>query len=43
MAIGTLLLGGFWGWLYSKHQTIVGISISHVIVGIWYIIFLGSI
>lgn len=28
------VLGGFlWGWLYARHQTIVGVSISHFILG----------
>lgn len=41
MAIGVFFIGCFWGWLYSRHQTILGISISHAIVGIWFGLFLG--
>jgi CRP/FNR family cyclic AMP-dependent transcriptional regulator len=30
-----LVLGCFWGWLYSRHKTIVGVSISHILIGLW--------
>ena len=30
-----LILGFFWGWLYSRHKTIVGISLSHILIGLW--------
>jgi membrane protease YdiL (CAAX protease family) len=30
------LVGSFlWGWLYLRHETIVGVSISHFFIGIW--------
>ncbi len=30
------MAGSFlWGWLYLRHETIVGISISHFIIGLW--------
>lgn len=30
------MVGSFlWGWLYLRHGTIVGVSISHFIIGIW--------
>ena len=41
LSIGVFFIGCFWGWLYSKHQTIVGISVSHAILGMWVGIFLG--
>jgi CRP/FNR family transcriptional regulator, cyclic AMP receptor protein len=25
--------GLFWGWLYSRHETLIGVSISHVLIG----------
>lgn len=28
-------VGLLWGWLYSRHGTIIGISISHIIVGLF--------
>jgi CRP-like cAMP-binding protein/membrane protease YdiL (CAAX protease family) len=27
-------LGCFWGWLYSKSKSLVGVSISHVLIGV---------
>lgn len=41
MAIGSFFVGCFWGFLYARHHTLVGISISHIIVGIFIGIFLG--
>lgn len=30
------IVGSFlWGWLYLRHETIIGISISHFLIGIW--------
>jgi membrane protease YdiL (CAAX protease family) len=30
------MVGSFlWGWLYLRHGTIVGVSISHFLIGIW--------
>jgi membrane protease YdiL (CAAX protease family) len=28
-------LGLFWGWLYSRHPTLVGVVFSHLLIGIW--------
>jgi CRP-like cAMP-binding protein/membrane protease YdiL (CAAX protease family) len=25
--------GLFWGWMYSRHETLLGVSISHIIIG----------
>jgi membrane protease YdiL (CAAX protease family) len=36
------LLGCTWGWLYMRHQTIVGISLSHILIGFWGLLFLGA-
>lgn len=27
--------GLFWGWLYLRHQTLVGVSVSHLLIGLW--------
>jgi hypothetical protein len=35
LAICVFFIGCVWGWLYSRHQTILGVSISHIIIGIW--------
>ncbi len=30
------MVGSFlWGWLYLRHDTIVGVSLSHFLIGIW--------
>lgn len=41
IAIIVFFIGCFWGWLYSKEKTIIGVSLSHAIVGIWGISILG--
>jgi CRP-like cAMP-binding protein len=28
-------MGLFWGWLYSRHPTLVGVVASHLLIGIW--------
>lgn len=33
--------GLFWGWLYYKQKSLVGVSISHVIIGIWAVFIVG--
>ena len=34
IAILVFIPGLFWGWLYSRHQTLLGVSLSHFIVGV---------
>jgi CRP-like cAMP-binding protein/membrane protease YdiL (CAAX protease family) len=28
-------VGLFWGWLYSRHPTLVGVILSHLVIGVW--------
>lgn len=28
-------MGLFWGWLYSRHSTLIGVVFSHLLIGIW--------
>ena len=28
-------MGLFWGWLYSRHPTLIGVVFSHLLIGIW--------
>jgi membrane protease YdiL (CAAX protease family) len=35
------LPGLFWGWLYSRHRNLIGVSVSHIIVGAWAIFVVG--
>ena len=35
LALPIFLLGLFWGWLYTRAHTLIGVITSHWIVGIW--------
>jgi CRP-like cAMP-binding protein len=35
MVFIVFLPGLFWGWMYNRHRTLIGISISHIIVGLF--------
>lgn len=37
----TFFPGIVWGWLYSRHQTLIGVSVSHMLVGFLVIFVLG--
>ena len=37
-----LMPGLFWGWLFSRQKTLVGVSISHAIVGTYGLFFLNA-
>jgi hypothetical protein len=41
VSIYAFICGCYWGWLYSRHHTIVGVSISHMIFGLFGFVFLG--
>ena len=34
-AVAVFPVGLFWGWLYSRHPTLVGVVFSHLLIGIW--------
>lgn len=38
LAILVFIPGLFWGWLYSRHENLIGVSISHIIIG-WTLLF----
>jgi CRP-like cAMP-binding protein len=40
-ALVTFLPGLFWGWLYARHGTLVGVSLSHIILGLWTVFVVG--
>jgi CRP-like cAMP-binding protein/membrane protease YdiL (CAAX protease family) len=40
-ALMAFIPGLFWGWQYSRHKTLIGISISHIIIGLSASIFIG--
>jgi CRP-like cAMP-binding protein/membrane protease YdiL (CAAX protease family) len=35
LAILVFITGLFWGWLYSRHQSLIGVSVSHILIGWW--------
>lgn len=34
-ALAVFIPGLFWGWLYHRQRSLVGVSVSHVIIGLW--------
>jgi membrane protease YdiL (CAAX protease family) len=40
-SIMVLLPGLFWGWLFSRQKTLVGVRISHAIIGTYALVFLN--
>lgn len=34
-AVVVFPFGLFWGWLYSRHPTLIGVTFSHLLIGIW--------
>lgn len=40
-SLTALIPGIVWGWLYSRHKTLIGVSISHILVGISVVFLLG--
>lgn len=40
-ALATFVLGLFWGWLYSRHSSLIGVIISHWLLGYFGLFVLG--
>jgi len=40
-ALLAFIPGLFWGWQYARHKTLIGISISHIVIGLSASIFIG--
>jgi len=34
-------VGLFWGWLYYRHPTLIGVSVSHILIGIFAVFVVG--
>jgi membrane protease YdiL (CAAX protease family) len=34
-ALVALLCGTFWGWMFHRQQSLVGVSLSHILIGSW--------
>lgn len=41
IALMTFIPGVYLGWLYSRHKTLIGVSIAHAILGLWFLVFVG--
>ncbi|HSV61627.1 MAG TPA: cyclic nucleotide-binding domain-containing protein [Variovorax sp.] len=35
LAVIAFVAGLFWGWLYSRQSGLIGVSVSHVLLGLW--------
>jgi membrane protease YdiL (CAAX protease family) len=40
-ALAAFVLGLYWGWIYSRQESLVGCAISHAIIGVWSLSVLG--
>ncbi|MCY1379099.1 CPBP intramembrane metalloprotease [compost metagenome] len=34
-ALAVFVPGLFWGWLYHRHGSLLGVCVSHAIIGLW--------
>lgn len=34
-ALAVFVPGLFWGWLYHRHGSLLGVSLSHIVIGLW--------
>lgn len=34
-ALSVFIPGLFWGWLYDRQRSLIGVSISHILIGVW--------
>lgn len=39
--IAVFLPGLLWGWLFARHRTLIGVSISHLLLGFWAFYIIG--
>lgn len=40
-AITAFIPGLFWGWLYSRHRTLISVTASHLLLGAWAVFIVG--
>lgn len=41
VSFSVFMMGFLWGWLYSRHHTLVGVILSHALLSIWIISIVG--
>lgn len=42
LAIAAFPLGLFWGWLYARNQTLIGVTLSHLMLGLFAFLVVGA-
>lgn len=40
-ALLVLIPGIFWGWLFARQKTLIGVSVSHIFIGVWMVFIVG--
>ncbi|GAE37155.1 CPBP family glutamic-type intramembrane protease [Halalkalibacter akibai] len=40
-ALVTFVPGLYWGWLFARQRSLVGVCVSHMLIGVWVIFILG--
>lgn len=40
-ALMAFLPGLFWGWMFYRQKSLIGVSISHIIIGVWAVFIVG--
>lgn len=40
-AVFSFIPGIFWGWLYARQRSLVGVSLSHIMLGVWAVFIVG--
>ncbi|WP_096200594.1 CPBP family glutamic-type intramembrane protease [Bacillus sp. FJAT-45350] len=40
-ALAAFIPGLFWGWMYSRQKSLIGVCVSHMLIGIWVLFILG--
>jgi hypothetical protein len=41
MSVGALIAGFYFGWLYSRHHTLIGVTLAHALLGVWVTMVVG--
>jgi len=40
-SVAAFVPGLFWGWMFAKQRSLVGVMVSHVVLGLWAFFALG--
>jgi membrane protease YdiL (CAAX protease family) len=39
--VAAFVPGIFWGWMFAKQRSLIGVTVSHIMVGVWALFVLG--